>query len=114
MRGRVEFIGDKPQYAAVMRGPILLARDEALKGLGMGSIVNLSGKIGYVDLVSVPHTSENVWLQFSLKFSPESYKEQGDAPVTVDLCDYASAGNGKEATYFKAWFPQLIDPKKDH
>ncbi|ETZ22294.1 glycoside hydrolase family 127 protein [Pedobacter sp. V48] len=114
MRGRVEFIGDKPQYATVLRGPILLARDEALKGPAMGSIVNLAGKTGYVDLVAVPHPEGKTWLQFSLKFSPESYKEQGDEPVTVDLCDYASAGNGKEATYFKAWFPQLIDPKKDH
>ncbi len=28
MRGRVEFLGEQPKYAAIMRGLILLARDE--------------------------------------------------------------------------------------
>lgn len=108
MRGRVVYIGEKPAFAALIRGPILLARDESFKGIDMAAIVTLASKDGYVDLEQVP--AVNSWMQFRLQFNPESYKESGDKPVFVDLCDYASAGN-TGATSFKTWFPQLIDPK---
>ncbi|MBC7567875.1 MAG: glycoside hydrolase family 127 protein [Pedobacter sp.] len=108
MRGRVAYTGDKPEYAAILRGPILLARDESLKGIDMAAIVSPGGKDGYVSLQEV--TSTNSWMQFRLQFSPESYKEGGDKPVYVDLCDYASAGNHSSSS-FRTWFPQLIDPK---
>lgn len=35
-----------------------------------------------------------VWMQFEAEFLPENYIEQGPKPVTLPLCDYASAGNG--------------------
>ncbi|RZL09934.1 MAG: hypothetical protein EOO89_21370, partial [Pedobacter sp.] len=108
MRGRVLYMGEKPTFAAILRGPILLARDESLKGIDMAAIVTPGGKDGYVNLEQVP--SVNSWMHFRLQFNPESYKESGDKPVFVDLCDYASAGN-TGATSFKTWFPQLIDPK---
>jgi DUF1680 family protein len=108
MRGRVVYTGNKPAFVAIMRGPILLARDESLKGIDMAAIVTPGNKDGYVNLEQVP--AVNSWMQFRLQFNPESYKEAGDKPVYVDLCDYASAGN-TSATSFKTWFPQLVDPK---
>lgn len=110
MRGRVTQMGAKPGYVSISRGPILLARDEAFKGVNMGVIVSPSIHNGFVDLEQIP-ASES-WMQFRMKYTPESYKEAGDAPVVVDFCDYASAGNGKQSTLFRSWFPQLIDPKK--
>ena len=112
MRGRVEYMGDEPQYAAIMRGPILLARDSALPGPGMAAIVNPGGKDGYVTLEPVARKGDATWLQYRLTFTPESYKESGDKAVTVDLCDYASAGNNSQQSAFATWLPQLIDPKK--
>ena len=112
MRGRVEYLGERPQYAAIMRGPIVLSRDASLPGVSIGAIVNPGAKGGYVKLIpSVQRDSKN-WLQYSLTFTPESYKEAGDKPVTIDLCDYASAGNNAQATLYTTWLPQLIDPKK--
>jgi DUF1680 family protein len=108
MRGRVIYQGEKPVFAAIMRGPVLMARDASLKGIDMAAVVNPGGNNGYVDLDEVPST--NVWMQFRLKFNPESYKEAGDNPSYVDLCDYASAGN-ITASAFRTWFPQLVDPK---
>jgi len=108
MRGRVIYAGSKPAFAAILRGPILLARDESFKGIDMAAIVTPGGKNGYVDLEQVK--AVNSWMQFRLQFNPESYKEAGDKPVFVDLCDYASAGN-TGPTSFKTWFPQLIDPE---
>ncbi len=110
MRGRVELMGDQPQYAALMRGPILLARDETLPGVSMGAIVGINS--GYVDLTPVPHDAKDAWMQFRYKFTPESYSEKGAPAVTVDFCDYASAGNGAKAGYFISWLPQIKDPRK--
>ncbi|HEX8607927.1 MAG TPA: hypothetical protein VF679_04740, partial [Pedobacter sp.] len=80
----------------------------SLKGIDMAAIVSPGSKDGFVVLEEVPATSS--WMQFRLQFSPESYKEAGDKPVYVQLCDYASAGNFNSSA-FKTWFPQLIDPK---
>ncbi|RYZ35317.1 MAG: hypothetical protein EOP49_33625, partial [Sphingobacteriales bacterium] len=112
MRGRVVHMGDKPQYAAILRGPVVLTRDASLPGGSMGAIVNAGAKGGYVNLEPVAHDGLNYWLQYRLTYSPESYKESGDKPVTLDLCDYASAGNNEQGTLYSTWLPQLIDPKK--
>ena len=32
--------------------------------------------------------------------------------IAVSLCDYASAGNGKEPSTFQVWMHQLYDPRK--
>lgn len=112
MRGRVEFLGEHPKYAAIRRGPVLLARDEALPGVSMGSFVDVKGNNGYIDLTPVTHDLKDNWMQFRYKFAPESYTEAGGAPVTIDLCDYASAGNGPKAGSFISWLPQITDPRK--
>ncbi|MGY4385019.1 DUF1680 family protein [Pedobacter sp. UYP24] len=110
MRGRVAYIGDKPAYFAILRGPILLARDERFKGINIGAMINPAVENSYVALERVPATDS--WMHFKMKSSPESYKESEAALVSVDLCDYASAGNGENATFFRSWFPQLIDPRQ--
>jgi DUF1680 family protein len=112
MRGRVEVIGEQSQYASIRRGPILLSRDEALPGVSMGAIIGV--KQGYVDLVPVAHDTKDIWLQFQLKFTPESYTETGAPPATIDLCDYASAGNGVKKGYFMSWLPQIKDPRNTY
>ncbi|HMI01741.1 MAG TPA: hypothetical protein VK541_04620 [Pedobacter sp.] len=112
MRGRVAYAGDQPKYAAISRGPILLARDESLPGISMGAFVDVKGNDGYIDLIPVAHDVKDNWMQFRFKFAPESYTEAGGAPVTIDLCDYASAGNGPKAGSFISWLPQITDPRK--
>ena len=112
MRGRVMYLGERPRYAAIMRGPILLARDESLPGTSMGAFVGVSTNTGYVDLIPVAHDAKDTWMQFRFRFAPESYTEAGGVPVTIDLCDYASAGNGPKAGSFISWLPQITDPRK--
>ncbi|HKG07156.1 MAG TPA: hypothetical protein VKB19_11890, partial [Pedobacter sp.] len=113
MRGRVEFMGQKPQYAALMRGPILLSREESLPGVSMGALVGVNSKDGYVELEPIAHDAKATWMQFRYKFAPESYTETGSPAVTADFCDYASAGNGGKGGFFITWLPQIIDPKKN-
>jgi DUF1680 family protein len=108
MRGRLVYMGNKPTYAAIIRGPIVLAREEGLGGINMASILSLSADNSYGNLEEV--LPKKTWMQFRLTYKPESYRESGDSPVFVDLCDYASAGNA-DSSAFRTWFPQLIDPK---
>lgn len=112
MRGRVVRMGNKPQYAAIMRGPVLLARDARLSGPDMGAVISpVADERGYIALEPAAYNQRNMWIQFKALFHPESYTEQPAGPITVELCDYASAGNGAGGAFFMAWFPQLIDPR---
>jgi len=114
MSAKVEKIGDNPQYMAIVRGPIILARDAHLAGAPLGIILQpITNKEGYLDLNPLETNSNDVWMQFTAQFMPESYTEYPAKPLTINLCDYASAGNGEEHAFFQTWLPQLID-KRDN
>ena len=54
---------------------------------------------------------KDVWMEVKGLFAPESYPENREKPIQVSLCDYASAGNGTDASYFVVWMPQLVDAR---
>lgn len=113
MRGRILSSGDKNQYAAIVRGPVVLARDARLGGPGDAMPLNIVSKDGYVDLKPVKDGKHNIWMQFYTAAYPESYREGPPEPVQLLLCDYASAGNtNDDASRFRVWLPKLIDPVK--
>lgn len=110
MRGRVIIHGDGDRkFAAIERGPVVLARDSRLEGPPLITITSpIADTDGYIELVPVtPDKGDNIWMQFKAKFRPESYKEFAADPVEIHLCDYASAGNGKDMSEFNVWLPQL-------
>lgn len=112
MRGRVETLGATPKYVAILRGPVLLARDARLPGPEIGAIVKpLADKNGYINLTLKDVNKEGIWMQFDAMCMPESYSEGGTKAVPLSLCDYASAGNGATLPMFRVWMPQLLDPK---
>ena len=47
-------------------------------------------------------------MQYTAMFKPESYTETGAEAIEIKLCDYASAGYGKEKSAFQVWLPQLF------
>ncbi|MCW3079705.1 beta-L-arabinofuranosidase domain-containing protein [Segetibacter sp.] len=109
MRGRVELQGGDQKFAAISRGPIVLARDSRLKGPHLSTVNKpVTTKDGYVDLKRVTHANDdNLWMTYSAMFIPESYAEAAANPIEITLVDYASAGNGKEKSTFAVWLPQL-------
>jgi len=114
MRGRIVRMGLLPAYVAIIRGPIVLARDARL-GLPPvdATIQPLTDKDGYLDLKPVGLNQNGLRMTFKASFMPESNKESGSSPVEVTFCDFASAGNTVDArSWFKVWFPQPFDPKK--
>jgi DUF1680 family protein len=114
MRGRIMKLGQFSEYIAFIRGPIVLTRDARLGGADVDeSITPVVDTDGYVQLQPVTSTNKETWMQFSADFMLESHKEGGSKPVSLHLCDYASAGNTRdEKSRFRVWIPQAYDPRK--
>lgn len=110
MRGRVEMMGDdNGKFAAVTRGPVVLARDSRLGGPDLGTVNRpIFDKEGYIGLKpAAVKSNDEYWMVFTALFVPESYAEGGAKPIPINLVDYSSAGNGKEKSTFQVWLPQL-------
>lgn len=114
MRGRVISLGEMPKNYAILRGPIVLTRDARLSGPSLESVVNpVKDKEGYIKLEPADTKNPEIWMAFKASFLTESYAEGGTKPVSVELCDYSSAGNShNDHPHFKVWLPQLVDPRE--
>jgi len=114
MRGRVIESGSFPQNVAIMSGPIVLARDARLEDGGIEAVLKpVVDQDGYIGLTRLAGRSGGPFMTFEANFIPESYTEYPKGPVAVSLCDYASAGNGQESSFYKVWMPQLVNPKEN-
>lgn len=114
MRGRIVKLGRVPQNLAILRGPVVLTRDARLAGPAIESVINpIADKEGYLKLEPSEQKNPEVWMAFKASFLSESYAEGGSKPISVELCDYASAGNSHEGhPIFRVWLPQLLDPRE--
>ena len=114
MRGRVVHLGEMPEYISIQRGPLVLARDVRLGDAAVEEAATpLLNKDGYIDLEHTDQTTKGIYVQYKANFLLESHKEGGSKPVSLLLCDYASAGNTHdENSYFRVWIPQLFDVAK--
>jgi uncharacterized protein len=115
MSGRTVETGTSPRSIALMRGPIVLARDSRFDGVAIEATLKpVADRNGNIELIEVPpKTTDDVWLLFKANFIPESYTENPKGPISVMLCDYASAGNDSENSFFKVWMPQIFNPRPD-
>ncbi|WP_394353111.1 hypothetical protein [Mucilaginibacter humi] len=114
MRGRLAYVGAAPQYIAIMRGPVVLARDLRLGGPAVdASITPVTGKDSFINPEPAGVDKNGIWMKYNALFKVESYKEGGNKPIAVTLCDYASAGNTiDQNSWFRVWLPQIYDPRE--
>lgn len=113
MRGRVEYLGDKMKFAAVTRGPVVLARDARYAGNQIiNAVMPVTDPEGYINLSPVKEKDQSAWIQFEAPFLPESYTEEGAKPVSITLIDYSSAGYTEKSPTYCVWTPQIFDPKQ--
>ncbi|MCX6237994.1 MAG: glycoside hydrolase family 127 protein [Bacteroidia bacterium] len=114
MRGRVIRIGDMPENLAIVRGPIVLARDARLGTPHVDETIKpIIDKEGFVNLESAGTNQNGIWMKYKGSFMVESHQEGVNKPVEITLCDYASAGNTlDEHSWFRVWLPQSYDPRK--
>jgi DUF1680 family protein len=115
---RAPGVGDR--YVAVVRGPVVLARDSRLNA-GAGQVPSNSGQAvdevaslrtdarGRVELQRASSTPDSVWMAFGAPFERGLHDATGELRFT----DYSSAGNAwTEADRFRVWLPQLLDPSR--
>jgi hypothetical protein len=114
MRTRIQKLDDSGDFLALIRGPLVLARDARLGGASVDeSITPLANKEGYLDLQVEPSLGD-FWFNGKARFQLESYTEKGADPVYLNLCDYSSAGlTYTPESRFRIWFQQRYDPRKN-
>lgn len=113
MRGRVIQSEGPVHSIAIMRGPIVLARDSRFEGTAITSMLKpVMDPQGFIDLTDISKSGNNPYLTCKASFIPESYTESPQGPISITLCDYASAGNGEDHSFFAVWLQQLINPKE--
>ena len=94
---------------AVVRGPIVLARDSRFKSGDVDEVVNIPNKNGIVDVK--PSTAPGwAWMSFKVPvILGVDYIDYGK-PVEVDFCDFASAGNSwVHGERYRVWLPEAYD-----
>ncbi len=109
MRGRLERAPGRPDFGAVLRGPLVLAQDARLTADGPAALrapVTLAADAsGHVALTLVTDRGpENIAQRYRLEGATS-----GGAAIT--LCDFASAGNTwSAASAYRVWLPLERQP----
>lgn len=115
MRGKILRTNQPPQFIAIQRGPLVLARDARLGGASVDeSISPVLDKDGTLKIEALNVDPNTFWFTGKAQFQLESYLESGAKPEFLNLCDYASAGSTySAASRFRVWFPQVFNPRKN-
>ena len=102
LRARVMRAPGHPGFAAILRGPLVLARDARLDpGSDVDAPVALDSDAGGHVAVALAagREGEDIWQRFSVA----AQGRHGDA---LQLCDFASAGNTwSSASAYRVWLP---------
>jgi len=102
LRARLLHAPGDASYAAVMRGPLVLARDHRLETADIDAPTVIKADAnGIVDLVPVTEGKpEHIWLLYRVPVA-------GDAQASVPMCDFSSAGKTwSDASRYRVWMPQ--------
>ena len=97
--------------AAIVRGPVVLARDTRFRDGFVDECMILPNKDGVVELTRV-QSPEKMWMAFTMPVVRGYYYDQAQDRAVVHLCDFASAGNTwDESERYRTWIPLLYIPQ---
>jgi DUF1680 family protein len=111
MRGRLVTLNGNQ---AIVRGPVLLARDTRFHDGFVYETADIRTNNGYVDLQPVEAKEAGVWMAFTAPLILGTDLEgEFRNPKQISFCDFASAGNtwGEESRY-KVWIPKTLNVMK--
>jgi uncharacterized protein len=101
-------------YQAILRGPIVMARDTRFGDGFIYESAVVMEKGGKVDLIPSMKKPANVWMTFSAPLILGTDLE-GDFrnPLQINFCDFASAGDtwGEDSRY-RVWIPRTLNVMK--
>lgn len=110
-RGRVI---KQNQHAALLRGPIVFARDVRFNDKLIERVGDFAGSTkGYIALKPVSTKPDGVWMAVAadmiLGMTP---KWEGAKAIPVSFCDFASAGNTWDvSSYYRVWLRQVLNAR---
>ncbi|MCF6331898.1 MAG: glycoside hydrolase family 127 protein [Draconibacterium sp.] len=107
LRGRlVELNG----YAAILRGPIVLARDSRFEDGFVDEAVLIQNKNNIVELQVSDNKPEETWLSFTAPLKLGTGIATSDEPTQIHFCDFGSAGNTWNSnTRYRVWLPEPLN-----
>jgi DUF1680 family protein len=111
LRGRLVKQND---YQAIVRGPIVLARDTRFGDGFIDEASIVQHENGFVALLPAKDKPENIWLAFTapLVLGTDLEGEMKN-PRQINFCDFSSAGNTwDETTRYKVWLRETLNVMK--
>jgi DUF1680 family protein len=95
-------------YAALMKGPVALARDSRFADGFIDETARIGEKDGYVELIPAVNKPEKIWMAFTAPLALGTYGSK--RPKQVHFCDFASAGNTfKPDVRYKVWISEPVN-----
>ncbi|MDR3093467.1 MAG: glycoside hydrolase family 127 protein, partial [Bacteroidales bacterium] len=96
-------------YAALVKGPVALARDTRFADGFVDEAARIREKDGYVELIPAANKPGKIWMAFTAPLVLGSTYE-GGKPKQVHFCDFPSAGNTWEPDVrYKVWIPEPVN-----
>ena len=100
---------EQNQAQAIVRGPIVLARDSRFNDGFIDETSQIVSKEGYVELTQV-EAPTFAWMAFTAPMILGTDLEGNRTPKQVHLCDFASAGNTWDKTQrYRVWLPKTLN-----
>ncbi|MDD4516800.1 MAG: glycoside hydrolase family 127 protein [Massilibacteroides sp.] len=97
------------QAQAIVRGPIVLARDSRFNDGDVDEASVIVAKDGYVDLQPVQNSGFS-WMTFTAPLVLGTDLEGHRDPINVRFCDFASAGNTWDKNIrYRVWLPKTLN-----
>lgn len=91
---------------AIVRGPLVLARDSRFKDGDVDEASVIVSKDGYVELTPV-QAPDFAWMAFTVPMVLGTDLEGNGKARPIHLCDFASAGNTwNQAERYRVWLPK--------
>lgn len=97
------------QAQAIVRGPLVLARDSRFNDGFIDETAVVVSKDGYVELTPV-EAPEFAWMTFTAPLILGTDLEGNSAARPVHFCDFASAGNTWDKSQrYRVWLPRTLN-----
>lgn len=111
MRGRLEILNG---YQAIVRGPVVLARDSRFNDGFIDETSVVQSKSGFVELIPSTRKPQNCWMAFTAPLVLGTDLEgEMRAPRQIGFCDFGSAGNTWETdSRYRVWLPATLNVMK--
>ncbi|MFH1070474.1 MAG: beta-L-arabinofuranosidase domain-containing protein [Candidatus Glassbacteria bacterium] len=111
LRGRVICHPGGSQQFAVMRGPIVLARDSRLSDEDVDAEMQRPvAESGFIELQPDSAAAQTFWMVYRVPVVGDPAGGQNGEKRTIRMCDFASAGDVLDPSVrYRIWLPALLD-----